>query len=71
MTRSASLALLLIAQPAPDLESVEATLRAITERIDVLEPGSEDYAAAHARIDELLNVRAQLVSDRAQAEPVV
>jgi hypothetical protein len=65
MARSDTLTLLLVAQCA-DLPSVEATLRAITERIDVLEVDGPEYVAAHRRIDELLRQREQLVDEQAR-----
>lgn len=59
MSRADTLRLLLVAEVA-DLAACEATLVAITQRIDELEPGSADHAAAHRRINELLSLREDL-----------
>jgi hypothetical protein len=67
MARSDSLLLLLLAQ-CHDLPSVEATLRAITQRLDVLPVGGPEYVAAHRRIDELLIQREQLVASQARED---
>jgi hypothetical protein len=61
VARIDSLRLLLLAQ-CHDLASVEATLRAITARIDLLVPASPNYVAAHRRIDELLAQRDELLA---------
>lgn len=64
MARIDSLRLLLAAQPPDDIEAVEVLLRAITERIDELQPGSPAHQHAHRRIDELLTIRDQLIADQ-------
>ena len=61
MTRHQALELLLTRRIPEDVPSIEATLRAITSRLDAA-AGTEEYEHAHERIDELLTAR-----DRAAA----
>ena len=61
MTRLQALELLLSRRIPEDVPSIEATLRAITSRLDAA-VGTEEYDQAHQRIDELLTAR-----DRASA----
>jgi hypothetical protein len=61
MTRHQALELLLSRRIPEDVPSIEATLRAITSRLDAA-VGTEEYDQAHQRIDELLTAR-----DRASA----
>lgn len=61
MTRHQALGLLLARRIPDDVASIEATLRAITARLDAV-TGTEEYAAAHHRLDDLLTAR-----DRASA----
>jgi hypothetical protein len=56
MTRHQALELLLTRRIPEDLASIDATLRAITSRLDAA-VGDEEYAQAHHRIDELLTAR--------------
>jgi hypothetical protein len=56
MTRHQALALLLTRRIPDDVGSIEATLRAITSRLDAA-VGDEEYAEAHHRLDELLTAR--------------
>ena len=56
MTRHQALALLLTRRIPDDVGSIEATLRAITARLDAA-IGDDEYAAAHHRLDELLTAR--------------
>jgi hypothetical protein len=56
MTRHQALALLLTRRIPDDIGSIEATLRAITSRLDAA-VGTEEYAEAHHRLDELLTAR--------------
>jgi hypothetical protein len=56
MTRHQALSLLLTRRIPEDVGSIEATLRAITSRLDAA-IGDEEYAAAHHRLDELLTAR--------------
>lgn len=56
MTRHQALELLLARQIPADVASIEATLRAITSRVDAA-IGDEEYDHAHRRIDELLTAR--------------
>jgi hypothetical protein len=56
MTRHQALGLLLARRIPDDVASIEATLRAITARLDAV-TGSEEYAAAHQRLDDLLTAR--------------
>lgn len=65
MTRHQALELLLTRRIPEDVPSIEATLRAITSRLDAA-IGSEEYEQAHRRIDELLTAR-----DRAAARAEV
>jgi hypothetical protein len=65
MTRHQALELLLSRRIPEDVQSIEATLRAITSRLDAA-IGSEEYEQAHQRIDELLTAR-----DRASARDEV
>jgi hypothetical protein len=59
MTRHQALALLLARRIPDDLPSIEATLRAISARLDSA-IGDEEYTHAHHRIDELLTARDQV-----------
>jgi hypothetical protein len=56
MTRHQALTLLLSRRIPEDVASIEATLRAITARLDAA-IGDEEYTQAHQRIDELLTAR--------------
>jgi hypothetical protein len=56
MTRHQALELLLARRIPEDVPSIEATLRAITARMDAV-LGSEEYNEVHHRIDELLTAR--------------
>jgi hypothetical protein len=56
MTRHQALALLLARRIPEDVPSIEATLRAITARMDAV-VGSDEYDDVHHRIDELLTAR--------------
>jgi hypothetical protein len=56
MTRHQALELLLARRIPEDVPSIEATLRAITARMDAV-MGSEEYNDVHHRIDELLTAR--------------
>jgi hypothetical protein len=56
MTRHQALELLLARRIPEDVPSIEATLRAITARMDAV-MGSEEYNEVHHRIDELLTAR--------------
>ncbi|HEY3529569.1 MAG TPA: hypothetical protein VGK78_10485 [Nocardioides sp.] len=56
MTRHQALELLLARRIPEDVASIEATLRAITARLDAA-IGTEEYDQAHQRIDELLTAR--------------
>ena len=56
MTRHQALALLLTRRIPDDVGSIEATLRAITARLDAV-VGDEEYDQAHHRLDELLTAR--------------
>jgi hypothetical protein len=56
MTRHQALSLLLTRRIPDDLGSIEATLRAITARLDAV-AGDEEYEQAHHRLDELLTAR--------------
>jgi hypothetical protein len=56
MTRHQALELLLTRRIPEDVPSIEATLRAITSRLDAA-IGDQEYAHAHRRIDELLTAR--------------
>jgi hypothetical protein len=56
MTRHQALELLLTRRIPEDVPSIEATLRAITSRMDVV--GDDDeYDQVHERIDALLTAR--------------
>ena len=65
MTRHQALELLLTRRIPEDVPSIEATLRAITSRLDAVGDTSE-YDEVHHRIDELLTAR-----DRAAARTEV
>ena len=56
MTRHQALELLLTRRIPEDVPAIEATLRAITSRLDAA-IGAEEYELAHHRIDELLTAR--------------
>lgn len=56
MTRHQALQLLLARRIPDDVASIEATLRAITARLDAA-IGTDEYDQAHERIDELLTAR--------------
>ena len=64
MTRHQALELLLTRRIPEDIASIEATLRAITSRLDVVD-GVEQYDEVHQRIDQLLTARDR-VSHRAE-----
>jgi hypothetical protein len=65
MTRHQALELRLARRIPEDVPSIEATLRAITSRLDAA-IGTEEYEQAHQRLDELLTAR-----DRASARDEV
>jgi len=65
MTRHQALELLLARRIPEDVPAIEATLRAITARLDAVE-GDEEYNQVHRRIDELLTAR-----ERARSEVLV
>ena len=56
MTRHQALELLLTRRIPEDVPSIEATLRAITSRLDAA-IGTEEYELAHRRLDDLLTAR--------------
>jgi hypothetical protein len=56
MTRHQALQLLLTRRIPEDTASIEATLRAITARLDAV-IGTEEYDQVHQRLDELLTAR--------------
>ena len=56
MTRHQALELLLTRRIPGDVGSIEATLRAITARLDAVE-GTAEYEQVHERIDALLTAR--------------
>jgi hypothetical protein len=56
MTRHQALELLLTRRIPEDVASIEATLRAITSRLDAV-IGTDEYDQVHHRIDELLTAR--------------
>jgi len=56
MTRHQALELLLARRIPEDVASIEATLRAITSRLDAVED-TDEYEHVHRRIDELLTAR--------------
>lgn len=56
MTRHQALELLLSRRIPEDVPSIEATLRAITSRLDAVD-GTAEYDEAHHRLDELLTAR--------------
>jgi hypothetical protein len=56
MTRHQALELLMARRIPDDVPSIEATLRAITARMDAV-TGSDEYNDVHHRIDELLTAR--------------
>jgi hypothetical protein len=56
MTRHRALELLITRRIPDDVAAIEATLRAITSRLDVVETPSE-YELVHRRLDELLTAR--------------
>jgi hypothetical protein len=62
MTRHQALELLLARRIPEDAPSIEATLRAITARLDSV-VGSEEYEQVHHRIDELLTARDHVRTD--------
>jgi hypothetical protein len=55
-----TLRLLLMAEVPNELDAIEMVMRAITQRIGELEPGTDVYEAAHARLDTLLAARERL-----------
>ena len=56
MTRHQALELLLTRRIPEDVPSIEATLRAITSRLDAV-GGTVEYDQVHARLDDLLTAR--------------
>jgi hypothetical protein len=56
MTRHQALELLLTRRIPDDVGSIEATLRAITARLDAVD-GTAEYDQVHERIDQLLTAR--------------
>jgi hypothetical protein len=56
MTRHQVLELLITRRTPTDVASIEATIRAITGRIDAAE-SDEEYDRVHRRLDELLTAR--------------
>jgi hypothetical protein len=65
MTRHQALELLLARRIPEDVPSIEATLRAITSRMDAVD-STVEYDAVHQRLDDLLTAR-----DRASARSEV
>lgn len=63
MTRFDTLRLLLAAEIPTDLETIEASLSAMSARIDTVAQDHELYAAAHRRLDELLAARDHALHD--------
>jgi hypothetical protein len=61
MTRHQALELLLTRRIPDDVASIEATLRAITSRLDAV-IGTDEYEQVHHRIDELLTARDRVSS---------
>jgi hypothetical protein len=61
MTRHQALELLLTRRIPDDVASIEATLRAITSRLDAV-IGTDEYDQVHHRIDELLTARDRVSS---------
>jgi hypothetical protein len=58
MTRHQALELLITRRIPDDVAAIEATLRAISARIDAAE-GAQEYYDVHRRLDELLTAREQ------------
>ena len=56
MTRHQALVLLLTRRIPTDVGSIEATLRAITARLDAV-AGTAEYDQVHQRLDDLLTAR--------------
>ncbi len=56
MTRHQALELLLTRRIPEDVGSIEATLRAITARLDAV-GGTAEYDQVHQRLDDLLTAR--------------
>jgi hypothetical protein len=56
MTRHQALELLLTRRIPEDVGSIEATLRAITARLDAV-AGTAEYDQVHQRLDDLLTAR--------------
>jgi hypothetical protein len=56
MTRHRALELLITRRIPDDIAAIEATLRAIISRLDVVETPAE-YDQVHHRLDELLTAR--------------
>jgi hypothetical protein len=62
MNRHQALELLLTRRIPEDVGSIEATLRAITARLDAVD-GTAEYDHVHERIDELLTARDRAARD--------
>jgi hypothetical protein len=62
MTRHQALEMLLARRIPEDVGSIEATLRAITARMDSV-AGSDEYEQVHHRLDELLTARDHVRTD--------
>ena len=56
MTRHQALQLLITRRIPEDVAAIEATLRAIASRMDVIE-GEPEYEQVHSRLDDLLAAR--------------
>jgi hypothetical protein len=56
MTRHQALQLLITRRIPEDLAAIEATLRAIASRMDVIED-EQEYEQVHRRLDDLLAAR--------------
>ena len=63
MARIDTLRLLVHAEMPRTLEGVELSLRAITSRIDCVQPDTPDHDTVHRRIDALLTLRESMLDD--------
>jgi hypothetical protein len=59
VARIDTLRLLLSAEIPSDLPTIEASMRAITERLGEIETGTPVHTIAHARLNDLLTAREQ------------
>jgi hypothetical protein len=66
MTRHQALTMLISRRIPEDVSAIEATLRAITSRMDVIEDANE-YAEVHQRLDDLLVAREVALHRRTDA----